>query len=257
MKSTFPVAEAPVEQTAPKSAIVPAPGSVAITAAPSAPVSFFNNEGMEGEFDRSDLQIPGLNLVQGVGPLSETFTPGQMVYNKEEIVCEPCTAANEKTHLPAEVTVLKIRKSFQEKLPYGSEVLPRRFNTQAEARAAGLVPPWEKKNYAAGEVGVFEPILECEVLLGGKSDEHPTWPFEFGGKRYAKARWIIKSTAYSTVGKIIISAAGLGLRDGLHTGYWHITPKREKVGDNMVWIPRSKLAGKHAPEFLAWVKELL
>ena len=126
MKSSFtPTQEAPVFE---KSAdTVPAPGSAAIAAAAASsapvPASFFQNEGgLEGEFDRSDLQIPGLNLVQSVGPLSELFQPGQMVYNKEEVL-----------GLPAEVTLLRLRKFFQEKLPYGSEVLPRRFNTQAEA----------------------------------------------------------------------------------------------------------------------------
>lgn len=250
MKSTF---------TPPADEVVPEPTEVAATPVPAAspepslaPAAapaktevvandFFKNENVEGEYDEHDLVIPGLNLVQGVGPLSEHFTPGQMVYNKEEVL-----------EVPVELTLLRMKKYLLEKLPYGSDVKPRRFNTQQEARNAGLVPPWEKQSDSDP---VFEQILETQVLLGGDPAKHPNWMFEFNGKVYTLARYILKSIAFSETGKMFISAAQFGLRSGLHTGYWHITPKREKRGANFIWLPKAKLAGKHSPEFVAWVAD--
>jgi hypothetical protein len=244
-KSSFtPASEADISDSKPVSAAIVKPVTKATAIVPAEPAdSFFRNGNMEGEFDRSDLQIPGLNLVQAVGPLSEHFTPGQMIYNKEEVL-----------DTPVEVTILRMKKFYQEKLPYGSEVLPRRFNTQEEARSAGLVPAYEK---TSDEDPVFEPVLDTQILIGGDPEKHPTWPLEFNGKRYALARFFLRSVAYSQTGKMFISATQFGLREGLHTGYWHITPKREKVGANMVWLPKSKLAGKHTPEFITWVSDKL
>lgn len=205
----------------------------------------FSNEGLDGEFTRDDIQIPGLNLVQSVGPLSEHFTPGQMVYNKEEVI-------GDKDN-PVQITLLRMSKFYVEKLPYGSEVMPRKFKTEAEARAAGLVPLWEKQEGC----GNFEPVLSCQVLIKGDPAKNTTWPIEFQGVPYAMARFTLRSVAYSATGKTLISASQFALREGLHTGYWNITPKREKVGANMVWIPRVRMAGKHTPEFIAFAKSCL
>lgn len=252
MKSTF----SPATDTTPPSELFPPtaetpkddPGVSVPRDPPSGTVveaSFFRNENMSGEYDKNDLIIPGLNLVHAVGDLSAVFSPGQLVYNKEDVVPTPVT-----------VTVLRTKKYLQEKLPYGSEILPRRFTTQAEARAAGLVPQWEKKNAGNEELGVFEPVLETQLLIEGDPAKHSAWPLEFKGKPYAIARYIFKSYAYDTA-KVIISAAALGLSRGLHTGYWQMTTVREKKGINWVWLPKMRLTGKHDEETLAWLSDKL
>lgn len=213
---------------------------------------FFSNEQMEGEYDQSDFVIPSLNLTQSVGPLSEHFTPGQVVYNREEVVCEGWTEANRHQHVPLEFTVIRTKKFFLEKLAYGGEVMPRRFDTQDEALAAGLLPPGKKVQ----GMGNFGPVLSCQVLVKGVKGKHDGWPLEFGGTPYAMARYSLSSTGYYAAAKLIITSSEYGLRAGLHTGFWHLAPRREKVGANMVWVPRIKLAGRHTPEFIAWIDTL-
>lgn len=217
---------------------------------------FFSNEGLEGEFNKGDLKIPGLNLVQGVGPLSEFFTPGQVIYNGEEVIYTP-PGPNQPVPAPVKITVVKARKFLQEKLPYGSEVMPRRFNTEQEARGAGLYPLWEK-NDAPKDAGFFQPVLDCQVLIEGDPEKNSSWPLEFEGKVYAMARWYIQSVAYNVAAKTILTATQLGgLRNHLFEGYWLLAPKREKVGQNLVWLPRIRWGNKHTPEFIEWVKSQL
>ena len=72
---------------------------------------------LEGEFLPEDFVLPRLNLVQSVGPLSETFQPGAFVYNKEVTLTDGTQ--------PVSLTVLRIRKQYQEYVPYGGEEMPR------------------------------------------------------------------------------------------------------------------------------------
>lgn len=207
---------------------------------------FFSNEDMVGDFSAKDVVWPRLNLVQAVGPLSQVFTPGQVILNKDQVIGGP--------DKPVTVTLLRMKKIFEEKLPYGSEIMPRVFETENAAREAGLAPLYDKQ---AGDMPRYSPVLDCEILVENKGDdEQGNFSMEFGGKRYARALFTLRSTAYNATGKQFISAAMFGLRAGLHTAYWEITPKREKVGKNMVWLPRARLVNRHTPEFCAWAAEL-
>lgn len=211
------------------------------------PDSFFNNDNVEGGFDKDDLKIPRLNLVQSVGPLSGElgFKPGAFVYNKEADLGSG----------PIKITLLKLRKYFLEDLPYGSETFPRLFKSAEEAAAAGFLDIRQKREMGE-EHKYVKPVLDADVLIEGKADE-ATFPLDFNGTPYAMARWTLQSTAYSRVGKGFFTDSQLALRAGLSTKFYTISTKREKLGNNFVWVPRAQLSGRNSDEFIAWIKDVV
>lgn len=212
---------------------------------------FAGNERIQGEFSDRDLQIPRFSLVQNVGPLSENFTPGHFVYNK----------GHSLGNGPISITILSLKKYFCEDIPYGSEVFPRIVNSLDEIRKLGGAPSWEKPKGMSKEDAAkrlfFKPVLDIHALVGIPKDSEAAGEafHEFEGQPYVEAVWTVQSTAYTRVARPVITAAQLALKNGLHTRPWEVTAKREKLGPNLVWVPKAVLSKPHSPEFIAWVNE--
>jgi hypothetical protein len=199
---------------------------------------------LEGEFLPEDFVLPRLNLVQSVGPLSETFQPGAFVYNKEVTLTDGTQ--------PVSLTVLRIRKQYQEYVPYGGEEMPRVFDTLEEVRAAGGWIDWRDNQRPP-----FSPILNALVLVGSPFPEHPMFPHRFGDADYGLALWTLRSTAFTRAGKAIITASQFALRDGLHLGEWSLTSRREKLGMNFVHVPVLRHGVRHTDPFAAFALSLV
>lgn len=220
------------------------------------PDSFFGNDQIEGDFDKSDLKIPRLSVVQSVGPLSGElgFVPGTIVYNKETVIGTPSKnpqgAINGTDGLI--LTLLHLKKYFLEDLPYGAEAMPQYFKTADDARRAGFLPIQDKRQMGA-EHKYFKPVIDADVLIKG-TPENVTFPFDFNGTPYAVARWTLQSTAYSRVGKQFATDATLALRQGLTSKFYTVSVKREKLGQNFVYVPKATLTGVNPPEFVEWIK---
>ena len=229
-----PAATAPVPaQTMPPE---PDDESSAQLAIPGKPV--------EGEFLSEDFVIPKLHLVQAVGPLSERFTPGQYVYNKELVISDGAA--------PVSLTVMRIKKQYQENLPYGGDQLPRVFDTLDDVRKAGGWIDW--RNH---ERPPFSPILHALVLIRSPFEENPLFPYEFNDAAYGLALWTLRGVSFTRAGKNIITASQFALKDGLHTGSWALTSKREKVGMNFIHVPVLRHEAKNDSEFTAFALGLL
>jgi hypothetical protein len=199
---------------------------------------------VEGEFLSEDFVIPKLHLVQAVGPLSEKFTPGQFVFNKEQVIGDGSS--------PVSLTVLRIKKQYQENLAYGGDELPRVFDTLDEVRRAGGWIDWRNN-----ERPPFSPILHALVLIRSPFEENPLFPYEFAGSAYGLALWTLRGVGFTRAGKALITASQFALKDGLHTGSWALTSKREKIGMNFVHIPILRHDAKHTDEFTTFALGLL
>jgi hypothetical protein len=199
---------------------------------------------LEGEFLPQDFVLPRLNLVQSVGPLSETFQPGAYVYNKEVTLSDGTQ--------PVSLTVLRIRKQYQEYVPYGGEEMPRVFDTLEEVRAAGGWIDWRDNQRPP-----FSPILNALVLVRSPFSEHPMFPHRHGDADYGLALWTLRSTAFTRAGKTIITASQFALRDGLHLGEWALTSRREKLGMNFVHVPVLRHGARHSDQFAAFALSLV
>ena len=110
---------------------------------------------LEGEFLPQDVVLPRINLVQSVGPLSELFAPGGVVYNKEITLSDGAS--------PVSLTVMRIRKQYQEYVPYGGDESPRMFDTLDEVRA-WLTPALRTGPLEIGIVGDFEPDAVIDAV---------------------------------------------------------------------------------------------
>jgi hypothetical protein len=202
---------------------------------------------LEGEIGASDLSIPHLQIVQAVGPLSEHFNPGEIVLAREVVIA---AAAGD----PVVLTVAKIRKQFIENLPYSEDTmgLARVFDTVQEVRAAGGGIEWGPNN----EKPSYVPIARAIVVVEAPEalNDEPIFCYEFSDKRYALALWTLRNTSYTRAAKAIYTAAQFALRNGLATGSWQLTSRREKCGANLVQVPVLRQHAKNSPEFVEFVR---
>ncbi len=199
---------------------------------------------ISGDVDSDDILIPRLNVVQGVGPLSELYQPGQIVLNKETVLSDGST--------PIELTVLSARKQFAENLPFDSDERPRVYNTLEEVHEAGGSIEWRDD-----EKPSFTPILHVQLLLKAPAGAEGAFPLEYKGEPYALALWTLRGVAYTRAGRNILTAARFSLRDGIHHGKWTLATKREKFGRNSVFVPVLRNVGRHDADFLAFVAGLV
>ena len=199
---------------------------------------------VEGEFLPEDYVIPKLHLVQSVGPLSETFQPGAFVYNKEAVLTDGTK--------PLSITVLRIRKQYTEYVEYGGEEMPRVFDTLEEVKQAGGWIDWKDNQKPP-----FGPMLHALVLIKSPTGPDAMFPYEFEGGQYGVGLWTLRTTAFTRVGKALITASQFSLKNGLHKGGWTLTSKREKIGMNFVYVPILRQEALHSEAFSEFAAGLL
>ena len=112
----------------------------------------FPHNAVEGEITGDDIVIPRFHQVQSVGPLSEKFAPGSLVFNKEVVLSDGTT--------PVHLTVLRIKKRYIEATEYGSDTIARVFDTLDEVKQAGGWIEWRDN-----ERPPFSPMLQTLVLI--------------------------------------------------------------------------------------------
>lgn len=203
---------------------------------------------LTGDFGVDDFRIPTLNIVQAVGPLSDKFPnqAGAICFNKE-VLLSPPPAAGQSGDIIS-LTVVGGEKRFVENLPYGSDQMPQTVDTVEQVRELGGTLQW-----VGDERPTWAPVFNAYVLIEG-DPEIPGFMLEHDGRWFAPAVWSMRSTAYKRAATLIISAARLSLRDGLANGKWSLSAKREKIGQNFVFVPILKQAGRNSKEFVDFIK---
>lgn len=194
---------------------------------------------MDGEFTSSDFRLPRLNLVQKVGQLSDSFDSGSIILNKEIVVSDGKT--------PVTVIALRMKKQYQEALPYGSDDMPRVFDTAQEVRENGGTVAYGKGAGVFGEVAHIEMLVAAPAGLDEDGMIH--FAEEVEGKPFARVIYTAASTAYSGAAKPLITARGTHLKDlGLSAGKWELTTKLNVGAKNSWYTPVLKAAGVLTPE---------
>lgn len=221
---------------------------VPVASAAIVPAKSFDECGVEGEITPADLKFPRINLVQKIGDLSNNFEPGSIVFDKSTVLCAKNKAL--------ELTVLRLKKQYQEVLPYGSEDHPRIFNTMAEVREAGGTT-------TRGEGGLlFAEMATIQVAIkkpeNCSEDTEALFCEEFDGDQYALGLWTLAKTAYTSAGKTLITKAMNQLKSaGILSGIWSVTMELRHSDKYQWYVPLFKLAGIHAPEKQSFFRSLL
>jgi len=202
---------------------------------------------VSGDLEKRDILIPRLSIVQRVGDLSAVFDGGDLVLNKETVI----GAVDTDIFL----TVLSIAKSYEERLPFDPNgPRPRKFDTLAEVKAAGLSVDYKPGTDAPPTAREVANIL---VMLEKPKDlVSSAFPLEYKGKQYAVALWTCRSTAYTRAAKRVFSAAAIELKNhGLLAGRWKLRTENEKLGGNWVFVPMLRLLdGYNDEEFIQFVR---
>ena len=191
--------------------------------------------------------------------MSEDFDAGAIVLNKDIIVL-PASSDPKVWRDPLNVTVLNAKKQFQENIEYGSDEMPEMVDTLEEVHERG---GWI--DFRNDEKPPWSPMLTALLLIEAPTDELSE-EFSIQGpddNAYELALWTMKGSAYSRAGKAINTAARFALRNKetglpeLHKGKWTLQVRREKLGTNLVFVPRLRQHGKHTEEFIEFITTLL
>jgi len=190
-----------------------------------------------GNLTNSDIQVPRLELVQSVGPLSEKFPQGAFILNKEQVLVE-------KEQILT-VIATSIHKFYEEQLPYDPDgPRPRTFETLEEVHRASLWIDWrnDERPPCREVANVLYLIQKPEALMS------PSFSTEWDGKRWALAMATYRGKAYTKAAKRIFSSCAIELaRTGLLSGKWDLWSTREKAGKNLVYVPNLKLYPERTP----------
>lgn len=202
--------------------------------------------GIQGEIGQSDIRLPRINLVQKMSGTAENFRFGDILFEKSIKLGDP-------DH-PVNVTVLRLKKQYQQDLPYGSEERPLVFDKAEEVRAAGGSVIRGANNYFS-EIAHIQLAVQAPEGLG--EDEMEFFPYQHNGVDYALAMYTVSRSNYSTFAKPIITHGFNTLKDGLFNGKFelHADIKKAPKGSYVVSVPVFK--GRHDEATATFFKGLI
>lgn len=216
----------------------------------------FNDEDIGFE----DIMLPRLNLVYGVGDLSQIYNPGEWVLNGSLVIHVPANPVKKVAgYPPLNLTVLGFKKrQYVEKKDGGER--GNLFNTTAEVVAAGGTLDYKESE--STKKALYHTLATALILVQKPDhipdEEHLVFAHECEGKYYSLALWGMKSTMFTHAAKKIFTAKKLGhLKGGYPTFAWNLTTKFETKYEQPTPIPVLTAGSKNTPAFADFVKEVL
>lgn len=205
-----------------------------------------SDAGLAGDFDQSDINLPRINLVAKTSALvDDGFAPGAIALNKEVTL-----VTRDK---PLRVIVTHMVKQFQEDVAWGSEELPKTFNSEEEVHAAGYSFEW-------GSTNMVRPIAHITMLVQAPEDlsenDLELFPYEFDGNHYAMAIYTASKSAYKPTAKEIATYAMYAKDEGVWASAWSLSSKLRTEGDVSWFTPSLKRAGRLDENELKFVNSI-
>jgi hypothetical protein len=224
--------------------------------------------------DFSEIVMPRINIVHGIGQLKESFPVGSIVFNQSAILFtppvlkkNPATGVDEVIEQalpPVNITVLGFRPTrFVEKVEGGGRGII--CNSEADVRSCGGTldyKEWEMKKNSGFKL--FQPLAEALVAIRRPAhcaDDDSVFVYEVDGHKYALGLWGMKGSAYTAAAKtVFFTHRKLGcLMKGYPTKNYNFTTKLKPLGPkaNPTWVPVCLPAENSTPAFLDFVREVL
>ncbi len=201
-----------------------------------------------GDISPGDLRLPRLQLVHGVGSLSEMFHPGDVVLGGDNLLVEKGQ--------PLDMIVLSARQYWKEYCgagKYDPNHRPATYLTEEEVIAVGGTTRWEN-----GIGPTFNRAMTLTLLIKQPKDVVcGLFGINLKDDVYAPAVWDVDKSAYRRVAPQVLTAAQFALRArGLLSGLFQLVTKTEKINGNNTIVPAFKLIGHNDDEVIAAIREL-
>jgi hypothetical protein len=223
----------------------------------------------------SDIILPRLNIVQGVGLLKDSFPQGSIIYNQDfplftlptNPIIDPATgnvlAPARPATAPINMTVIGFRPTrFVENVKGGARGII--CNTESDVRAAGGTLDYnEFKLKEASGMKRFDTLAEAFVIIRRPEhvkDDDTRFTFLVDGNKYALALWAMKGTAYTHAAKrVFFTARKMGClqKGGYPSWNYSISTRPETRNGNTYFVPVCIPNSPNTPQFLAFVRYLL
>lgn len=255
MKYTFKDAGATAGASDTQVATAEAPDTQLAPPRPAQPLATYDSE---AEYGAEDMERHVFQVVAKTGKLSNEFTPGDMLLNKETVI------GNTKT--PIEFAVVGMRKAYQNDLPFGDDMGDTVYSA-TEVIDRGGTHGYRDFN-DKDSTHFWKPILQTVLLIqlpAGVTDPSVTalFPFAIGDASYAVAKHgVYTKTGYNGVAKKLIglhqSQKLRGVADGEKQVLWKLTTKGESTPDgSRSWIqPTASVVGPLSADVIEFVRSL-
>lgn len=200
-----------------------------------------------GEISGDDLILPRINLTQKVGDLGDQFGPGVIVFQKEQVLWK-------EGDDPLNAVILHAQKRYQENTEFGSDEMGQVVDTLDEVKALGGWIDWRDGEDGRREAPPWAPRLDVVLVVEApKGADTSLFPFDFDGKAYAAAVWTLSKSAFTSAGRMILTARATFLRDGYRTGRWQVTAAKRQGPKGVYFVPSFRASGKTEEAFREFV----
>jgi len=264
-EKSSPVAPVEVKHVTYPVGVTDNPGNVGVPATREKE-NFVSGDDLPGFFD---IKFPRLNIVQNIGKLQESFSPGELVFGQNTVLFTPAKVdpktgkAVQKSTGPINLTVLGIvSKRFSEKIKGG--IGGQIVNSEAEVVASGGTmnyKEWQLKEKDG--MKLFENLIDFLIVIRRPevvADDDTVFSFDVDGNKYALGLWSVKGSSYTAAYKEVLAfhrMAGV-LKGGYPTHNFNTSCriKTFQTG-NKAWVPALVPGTKNTPAFLDFVRQIL
>ena len=155
---------------------------------------------------------------------------------------------------PLEMVILQAKKRYQENTDFGSDEMGQVVDSLEEVKALGGWIDWRDGEDGRRQPPPWSPRLDIICALAAPVGMDATlFPFEFDGKAYATAVWTLSKSAFTTAGRMVLTARATFLRDGYRTGKWQVTAGKKQGPKGTYYVPAFRASGKTEEEFREFV----
>lgn len=207
-----------------------------------------------------DITMPRINIVQKVGDLSNIFTPGDIVLNKESVIykapkTDPKTNSQIPQSEPLQMVICGFRPDRWAEKTVGGEQ-GAIVDTVEQVVAGGGTISYDEAEATGNPL--FQQLSEALVLIKKPKDiTDPAFSYKADGELWVPVLWAMKGSAYTNGAKLFRTVRKAGwLKDEVNPatgevikksayfhGLWDITTycKAYRTGF-FAWIPVPKRA---------------